>query len=122
MNRLLKTGFLSLLLAGPALAVAQSPTESFAERYRQLQAVSSEGPAFRPAPTFSTTPAGRRPQLSFAQMQALSSDAPVWQRNGTGTTTYALAPGGTSQAAAETRGEPAISVARDGGKASSQAN
>ena len=122
MNRVLKTVVASLLLGGATLAVAQSPAESFADRYRQFQAFSSQGPAYHPAPTFSTTPPGPRPRLSIAQYQALSSDAPTWQRNDTNTTTYALAPGATSQAAAPTPGKPATSVARDGSATSAQTN
>jgi hypothetical protein len=122
MNRILKTAVASLLLGSTTLAGAQSPAESFADRYRQFQAVSSQGPAYRPAPTFSNTPAGQRPRVSIAQYQALSSDAPAWQRNDTNTTTYALAPGVTNQAAAATPGKPATSVARDGSETSARAN
>ena len=122
MNKLLRNAVASLMLGSATLAVAQSPAESFADRYRQLQAVSSQGPAYHPAPTFSGTPAVPRPRLSIAQYQALSSDAPAWQRNDTNTTTYALAPGATSQAAAPAPGEPAVNVARDGSKASAQTN
>ena len=114
MNPLLKNAVASLLVGSATLAVAQSPAESFADRYRQFQALSSQGPAYHPAPTFSTAPAVPRPRLSIAQFQALSSDAPAWQRNDTNTTTYALAPGATSQAAAQSPSEAAISVARDG--------
>ena len=122
MNNLLKTTVASLLLGSATLALAQSPAESFIDRYRQFQAVSSQGPAYHPAPTFSNTPAGPRPRLSIAQFQAFSSDAPAWQRNDTNTTTYALAPGATSQAAAPTPGKPATSVARDGRNSSAQTN
>jgi hypothetical protein len=122
MKSMFRIAVASLLVGSATLAAAQSPAESFADRYRQFQAVSSQGPAYRPAPTFSNTPSGSRPRLSFAQMQALSSDAPAWQRSDTNTTTYALGPGATSQAAAPTPDEPATSVARDGSSASAQTN
>ena len=124
MNRMLKIAVTSLLLGGATLAVAQSPAQSFADRYRQMQSIASQGPAYHEAPTFSNEPAGPRPRLSIAQMQALSSDSPVWQRQDTNTTAYAIAPGvgGAERASAPTPGEPATSVARDGSAASPRTN
>lgn len=77
MNRTLKATIAAVLLGTAALAVAQSPAESFADRIKQFQALSGAGPAFKPQPTFSSEPRAAAP-LSIREFQAMSSDSLAW--------------------------------------------
>jgi hypothetical protein len=84
MNRTLKAAITAVLFGTATLAVAQSPAESFADRIKQMQALSGAGPAFKPQPTFSNEPKAPAPRLSIAEFQALSSDGPAFAAaNGT---------------------------------------
>jgi hypothetical protein len=67
-----------LLVATATLAGAQTPAKSFADRFKVMQSYSGTGPAYHPAPTFSShadDPTG----LTESQMQALSNEDPAWQ-------------------------------------------
>ena len=62
-----------LLVATATLAGAQTPAKSFADRFKVMQSYSGTGPAYHPAPTFSShadDPTG----LTESQMQALSNE------------------------------------------------
>ena len=72
---------LILLVGGAAsLAHAQSPKESFADTFADMQALSSNSSNWqRERPVFSKLPRERSAGLSLQEMQALSSDSPVWE-------------------------------------------
>ena len=76
MNRTLKASIAAVLLGTATLSIAQTPSESFADRIRQFQALSSgAGTAFKPQPTFSNAPKAPAPRLSIEEFQAMSSDS-----------------------------------------------
>ena len=70
-----------LLVATATLAVAQTPAESFADRFKVMQSYSAIGPAYHPAPTFSNRADDPTTGLTESQMQALSNEDPEWQAN-----------------------------------------
>ena len=80
MNKSLNVA-LAILLGGIAsLAIAQSPRESFADTFANMQSLSSNSSNWQQdKPVFSKAP--RQPGAAYSthEMQALSSDSPVWQ-------------------------------------------
>ena len=72
---------LAIFLGGTAsLAIAQSPKESFADTFANMQSLSSNSSNWqRDKPVFSKAPGEARAGFSIRDMQALSSDSPVWQ-------------------------------------------
>jgi hypothetical protein len=68
-----------LLVATATLAGAQTPAESFADRFEVMQSYSGTGPAYHPAPTFSDHADDPVTGLTESQMQALSNEDPTWQ-------------------------------------------
>ena len=112
MNSTLKASITAVLLGAATLAVAQSPAESFADRFKQFQGLSGAGPAFKPTPTFSNEPRAAAPRLSIREFQAMSSDSLAWQ----------LDPekGAATNWAAPT--QPPANVRHAGGTVSSQSN
>ena len=80
MNKSLNVA-LAILFGGVAsLAIAQSPKESFADTFADMQGLSSNSSNWqREKPVFSKVPRERSAGYSLREMQALSSDSPVWQ-------------------------------------------
>ena len=108
MNRTLKSTITAVLLGTATLAVAQSPSESFADTIRQFQALSGAGPAFKPQPTFSNEPKAPAPRLSTREFQAMSSDSVAFKLPaGSDTSAFAKAGGGNVANQAVTRPRPA---------------
>ena len=70
-----------LLVATTTIAVAQTPAESFADRFKVMQSYSGAGPAYHPAPTFTGHADDPVTGLTESQMQALSNEDPAWQSN-----------------------------------------
>ena len=70
-----------LLVATATLAVAQTPAESFADRFKVMQSYSGTGPAYHPAPPSSNHADDPVTGLTESQMQALSNEDPEWQAN-----------------------------------------
>src|SRR5216110_3473370 len=79
MNKSLNVA-LAIFLGGTAsLAIAQSPKESFADTFANMQSLSSNSSEWqREKPVFSKAPRETSTGLSIREMQALSSDSPVW--------------------------------------------
>jgi len=71
-----------LLVATATLAVAQTPAESFADRFKVMQSYSGAGPAYHPAPTLSSHADDPVAGLTEREMQALSNEDPMWQSSG----------------------------------------
>ena len=72
---------LAILFGGTAsLAIAESPKESFADTFANMQSLSSNSSNWqRDKPVFIKAPRERSAGYSIREMQALSSDSPVWQ-------------------------------------------
>jgi hypothetical protein len=72
---------LAVLIGGTvSLAQAQSPKQSFADAFADMQALSSNSSNWqRDKPVFSKAPRERVAGFSLRDMQALSSDSPVWE-------------------------------------------
>ena len=77
-----KTCFAVALVSTTALAVAQSPAESFADRIKQYQALSSAGPAYHPPPEFSNEPTIPPPHLPVRWYASMSSGALAYRLDG----------------------------------------
>src|SRR2546427_9307550 len=80
MNKSL-TVALAIFFGGTAtLAIAQSPKESFADTFANMQSLSSNSSNWqRDKPVFSNAPKEASAGFSIREMQALSSDSPIWQ-------------------------------------------
>lgn len=80
MNKSLNVA-LAILFGGTAsLALAQSPKESFADKFATMQSLSSNSSNWqRDKPIYSSVPMQSNVGFSLREMQALSSDSPVWQ-------------------------------------------
>ena len=108
MNRTLKATITAVLLGTATLAVAQSPSESFADRIRQFQALSGVGPAYKAPPTFSNEQKAPTPRLSTREFQAMSSDSVAFKLPaGSDTSAFAKAGGANVANQPVTRPRPA---------------
>lgn len=69
----------SLLVATATHCMAQTPTESLADRYRVMQSYIGFGAPYHPAPTLSSRSDDPATPLTESAMQALSNGDPPWQ-------------------------------------------
>ena len=96
--KLLRTTTAVLLLGTATLSAAQTPAESFADRFKQMQSLQAVGTyTFKPTPTLgsrATDPVVKQSFAdSFATMQAESSNSSQWNPSGNeSASTYANAP------------------------------